>query len=133
MFQGSCMHSKLLWSCPTLCDPMDCSPPGSSMHGILQARILVWGAVCSSRGSFRPRYQTQVSCTGKQILYHCTTWEGPRAMSRIRRRNHPTEVSWSLQASREILFLEGFQLQSGLDPGRTSYGKQCVLFDLVVN
>ena len=35
-----CMHAKLLQSCPTLCDPMDCSPPGSSVHGILQARIL---------------------------------------------------------------------------------------------
>ena len=39
-------------SCPTLCDPMDCSPPGSSVHGILQARILEWGAMPSSRGIF---------------------------------------------------------------------------------
>ena len=38
-------------SCPTLCDPMGCSPPGSSVHGILQARILDWAAVLSSRGS----------------------------------------------------------------------------------
>ena len=38
-------------SCPTLCDPMDCSPPGSSVHGILQARIMEWGAICYSRGS----------------------------------------------------------------------------------
>ena len=40
--------------CPTLCDPMDCSPPGSSVHGILKARILEWVAVPSSRGSSRP-------------------------------------------------------------------------------
>ena len=42
-------------SCPTLCDPMDCSPPGSSVHGILQARILEWVATSFSRGSSRPR------------------------------------------------------------------------------
>ena len=38
-------------SCPTLCDPIDCSPPGSSVHGILQARILEWVAISFSRGS----------------------------------------------------------------------------------
>ena len=45
----------------TLCNPMDCSPPGSSVHGILQARILEWIAVPFSRGSSQPRDQTQVS------------------------------------------------------------------------
>ena len=48
-------------SCLTLCNPMDCSPPGSSVHGILQARKLDWVAVLSSRGSFRPRDQIHVS------------------------------------------------------------------------
>ena len=48
-------------SCPTLCDPMDCNPPASSVHGILQARILEWVATPSRRSS-RPRDQTQVSC-----------------------------------------------------------------------
>ena len=47
---------------PTLCDHMDCSPPGSSVHGILQARILEWVAMFSSRGSSRPRNRTRVSC-----------------------------------------------------------------------
>ena len=47
----------------TLCDPMDCSPPGSSVHGILQERILEWVAVPFSRGSFQPRDQTQVLAT----------------------------------------------------------------------
>ena len=42
--RGPCVHAKLLQSCPTLCNPMDSSPPGSSVHGILQARILT--AVC---------------------------------------------------------------------------------------
>ena len=48
-------------SCLTLCDTMDCSPPGSSIHGILQARILEWVAIPFSRRSSRPRDQTQVS------------------------------------------------------------------------
>ena len=47
--------AKSLQSYPTLCDPMDCSPPGSSVHGILQARILEWVAMSSSRGSSQPR------------------------------------------------------------------------------
>ena len=47
-------------SCPTLCDPMDYSSSGSSVHGILQARILEWVAMPSSRGSPQPRDQTQV-------------------------------------------------------------------------
>ena len=48
-------------SCLTLCDPMDCSPPGSSVQGLLQARILEWVAMPSSRGSSRPKDQTCVS------------------------------------------------------------------------
>ena len=46
------MHAKLLQSCPALCYPMDCSPSGSSVHGIFQARILEWVAMPSSRGIF---------------------------------------------------------------------------------
>ena len=48
-------------SCPTLCNPVDCSPPGSSVHGILQARILEWSTIPFSRGSSQPRDQTCVS------------------------------------------------------------------------
>ena len=47
--------AKSLQSCLTLCDSVDCSPPGSSIHGILQARILAWVAMPSSSGSSRPR------------------------------------------------------------------------------
>ena len=49
-------------SCPTLCDAMDCSLPVSSVHGILQARILEWVAIPFSRGSSWPKDRTQVSC-----------------------------------------------------------------------
>ena len=62
-------------SCPTLCNPMYCSPPVSSIYGILQARILEWVAISFSRGSSWPRDQTQVSCTGRQILY-CLSHQG---------------------------------------------------------
>ena len=56
----------------TLCDPMNCSPPGSSARGILQPRILEWVAISSSRGSSQLRDQTHVSyasCIGRQVLY----------------------------------------------------------------
>ena len=55
-------------SCPTLWDPMDCSPPGFSVHGILQARILEWIAISFSRGYSQPRDQTLISfisCIGR--------------------------------------------------------------------
>ena len=52
------MHAQSLLSRPTLCDLMDCSPPGSSVHGNLQARILEWVAMPSSRGSYQPRIKT---------------------------------------------------------------------------
>ena len=58
--------SEALQSCPTLFNPMDCSPPGSSVHGILQARILEWVAIFFSRGSSGPRDSLQgaiVPCT----------------------------------------------------------------------
>ena len=55
------VQAKSLQSFPTLCDPRDCRLPGSSVHGILQTRILEWVAMPSSRESSRPRDQTQVS------------------------------------------------------------------------
>ena len=54
-------ESEVAQSCPTLCDPMDCSPPGSSVHGIFQVRVLEWVAISFSRGSSQLRDQTQVS------------------------------------------------------------------------
>ena len=55
-------------SCLTLCNPMDCSLPGSSVHGILQIRILEGVAIFFSRGSFRPRDRIQVSCTAGRLF-----------------------------------------------------------------
>ena len=66
-------------SCPTLCDPKNCSPPGSSVHGIVQARILEWIAIPFSRGSSSPRDWTWVSCitAGRFWCYHLSRQESP--------------------------------------------------------
>ena len=67
------MCAKSLQSSVTLCDLMDCSPPRSSVHGILQARILEWVAMPSSRGCSRPRDRTcvsSVSCIDRWVLDH---------------------------------------------------------------
>ena len=64
-FPGLCRArvkwSKVAQSCPTLCDPMGCSLPGSSVHGIFQARVLEWIAISFSRGSSQPRDRIRVS------------------------------------------------------------------------
>ena len=69
----SCVVAVVLvaQSCPTLCDPMDCGPPGSSAHGILQARILEWIAMPSSRGFSQHRDRTQDSCIAGRFF---TIW-----------------------------------------------------------
>ena len=63
--------------CLTLCDPMDCSSPGSSVHRVLQARILEWVAIPFSRRSSQPRDQIQVSCIEGGFL---TFWETKEAL-----------------------------------------------------
>ena len=68
-----CVCAKSLQSCLTLCNPMDCSPSGSSVHGILQVRILEWIAVPFSKEYSRLRDRTHtsyVSWVSRQVLYH---------------------------------------------------------------
>ena len=99
------------------CNPMDCSPPDSSVHVILQARILEWGAICYSRQSSRPRDWTRVfcvSCIDGEILYHWATFEALACFSRSVNqsvfsslksrgcakqplRHHPVWASWNLK------------------------------------
>ena len=62
-------------SFPSLCDPLDCSLPGSCVPGISQARILECVAISSPRGSSGPRDWTRISCVGRQILHHWATRE----------------------------------------------------------
>ena len=68
----------IIKSSPSLCDPMACSLPGSSVHGISRARILEWVAISSSWGTSQASNRTHVSYVswiGMKILYYCTTWE----------------------------------------------------------
>ena len=73
LYSGTCAQLY-----PTLREPTDCSPPGSSVHEVFQARILEWVTISSSRGYIWPWDHTCVfcvSCIDRQILYQCTTWE----------------------------------------------------------
>ena len=70
-----CMHAQ---SCLALCDPMDCNPPGSSVHGLFQARTLEWVAIPSSRESSQPKdwiHISSITCIGSQVLHQGATWE----------------------------------------------------------
>ena len=85
-----CVYSAAQ-SCPTLCDPMYYSPPGSSVHGILQARILELVAILFSRGSSKPRHRIHVSCVScidRWIFYHWATW-GAQFISYLRPKQKP--------------------------------------------
>ena len=78
-----CLHAKSLQQCLTLCNPIDSSLPGSSVHGISQARILEWDAMLSSRESSQPRDQnwvSYVSSIGKRVLYHYCHLGSPEAL-----------------------------------------------------
>ena len=70
-----CCMCTCAQSCPNLCDPVYCSPPGPSVHGIFQVRVAEWVSISFSRGSSQPRDRTQVSCIGMWILNHWATWE----------------------------------------------------------
>ena len=83
---------KVSQSCLTLCHPTDCSPPGSSVHGILQARVLEWVTIIFSRASSWPRDGTQVSglhC--RQILYHLSHQGSPKQLC----SNWKNWICWS--------------------------------------
>ena len=95
----------------TLCDPMNCSPPGSSARGILQPRILEWVAISSSRGSSQLRDQPHVSyasCIGRQVLYRqCHLGSLRNGISSVQLLSHVMELfatPWiaGLQASLSI-------------------------------
>ena len=67
------VRAQTLQLCLTLCDPVDCSPQRSSVHEILQARILEWVAISFSKGSSQPEDQTHISCAGRRVLYSRAT------------------------------------------------------------
>ena len=83
-------HSEVAQSCPTLFDPMDCSLPVSSIHGIFQARVLEWVAISFSRGSFWPKDRTQVS----RFAGRCFTIWGTREAQVRKLRTKKGPVLW---------------------------------------
>ena len=102
-----CGHTQL---CPTLCNPMDCSPPGSSVHWILQARILEWVPIYNFRGSSWPRDQTCISCVswyGIWIPYHCATWEINWVNKSMKKDPSSLSVSGDLPKEDAVLIREG--------------------------
>ena len=87
-FQAKKSESEVPQSCPTLCNPVDCSLPGSSLHGILQARILKWVAISFSRLSSWPRDRTQVShVAGRRFNLWVTREAFHAKMGTIKDRN----------------------------------------------
>ena len=79
-------ESEVTQSCPTLCDPMDCSQSGSSVYGIFQARVLEWIAISFSRGSSRPRNRTWVSrIAGRRF----TVWATLKSLNPARSEQTP--------------------------------------------
>ena len=84
----ACVHAKSLQSHTILCNPMDCRPPGSSVHGVLQARILEWVAIPFSRGSSWPRNRTQLSCIAGRCF---TVWVTREALMLL---NYTNFILW---------------------------------------
>ena len=72
--------------CPTLCNRMDCSPSGFSVHGILQARILEWVAISFLRGSSWPRDWTCISCIGRSSLYYLSHQGSPKSEKNFKKK-----------------------------------------------
>ena len=122
----ACMRAKSLQSCSTLCGPMDCSPPGSSVHGILQTRILEWVAMPSSKGSSQPRDQTQVSASLAAWFFTTSaTWETHESESHSvvsdSLRPHGLYSPWNSPGQNtgasSFSLLQGIFPSQGLNPG----------------
>ena len=110
---------KSLKSCPTLCDPMDCTLPGFSIHGILQARILEWVAISFSRGSSPPRDRTWVS----RIAGRCfTVWAAREAIFSLLL----TKFAFQIFLPFLLLLSVGEESCVGLWPWIAKYGQLCL-------
>ena len=111
--------SEVSQSCLTLCGPIDCSLPCSSIHGIFQARVLEWIAISFSRGPSRPRDRTQVSCivgrcftiwTTRKVLYyiinlvirHFSTWINPE----IKKKTQLSKLAWLVKKTNLFIKME---------------------------
>ena len=97
----------------SLCDPMGCSLPGSSVHGILQARRLEWDAVSFSRGSSRPRNRTQVSCIAGRFFTNQATGEAPSLLKFM--------SIWSVTLSNHLILCRPLLLLPSISPASGSF------------
>ena len=107
---------------PTLCDPMNCSPPGSTVYGISQARILGRVAIPFSKGSPQSRGWTRVSvsCIGRQILYHWATWEVMGSYKLLHRGDYNSVgVYWLLSMYRYFTHIPSLILKACPWTGRS--------------
>ena len=96
--------SEVTQSCPTLCDPVDCSLPSSSVHGILQARILEWVAISFSRGSSWPRDRTRASCIGGGCF---NLWATREALKEL--KVHKNQSYFHILTIKIIIIKENFK------------------------
>ena len=96
------VHAKSLQSRSTLCNTMNCSPPGSSVHGILQARILEWVALLSSRGSSQPRDQTYTSYVS-YIYTHISSSSASILLPHSTPLGHYRAPSWAPCAVQQLV------------------------------
>ena len=115
-FTAGCVHTKLFQLCLTLCNLMVCSPPGSSVHGILQARILEWVAMPSSRGATWPRDQNCISYIfwiGRQVLYYQCHLGSPGAQVQYLVRELGLHMSCGAAKLKEFKFRLGQRLEYG--------------------
>ena len=91
---SACVYAQ--WH-PTFCDPVDCSPPGSSVRGITQARMLRVGCHFFLQGSFLTQGLNPVSCTGRRILYHCSFTLWPKSEKIPRYRKESSLCEWTVK------------------------------------
>ena len=110
-------------SYPILCDRMDCSPPGSSVHGMLQARILECVAISFSRGSSWPRDWTLVSCIAGRFFTIWATREGGANQVGTLQLDGGTEIATETLTSCSGLQIMSFQLLSWVSSAQRSGGK----------
>ena len=101
------VKTEVAQSCPTLCNPVDCSPPGSSVHGILQARILEWVAISFSRGSSDPGVEPGSptleahALTSKPPGKTVAPWQGSN--SQLNPQHQTQWMPWHIGGAPEIL------------------------------
>ena len=132
--QPNMLSAKLLQSCPTLWDLMSGSWLGSSVHGILQARILEWIAMPSSRGSSQPRCQASLMSPALMSRFSATSipWEAPYTRNQINVGTQlGTVCSWSWRLTFESLphngLLPKWVWSEGAGPGSPRVGGHCNL------